>query len=60
MRCRRLSMQTRKSHRVMRRHVERAGWALEEMKGKADGPHDLVLYGLLRQHLRNGLPPSRT
>ena len=59
MRCRRLSMQTRKSHRTMRRHVERAGWTLEGMKPEADGPHDLVIYGLLRRNLRNGLPPIK-
>ena len=59
MNCRRMSMQTRKSHRAMRRHVERAGWILEGVKPEGDGRHDLVLYGLLRRHLRNGLPPIK-
>lgn len=59
MRCRRMSLQILKRNKAARRHVEDAGFRVEGCKREGQGKQDIIMYGLLRSELRNGLPPLR-
>ncbi len=57
--CRRISCQTTRRNKAARQHAERMGFRLEGVRREGWGRQDLMLYGLLRSDMRNGLPPIK-